>query len=161
MKQDNPVQTVLEIIKETVFDSNSKFKPGDIVFDQKNNEYGIVLGKKPSDVYGTHNLEKIIEKSLTNRKVIQYVDGFDDKKDSGTYLLLTMQPSPDDLENTYTFRIRYTNYRFIELIKGPKHEDHTTSITDLDRFCTEQCLMDCSEDCALWKYKRKSPSVGA
>ena len=153
---NDAVKTVLEVVRGKVFPKDCALKPGDLVLDQKNNEYGIVLGIKPDDIYGKGSLKQILKDSITTkRQVIQYVkDNLDTSPNRGTYLLLTMQKADGD---NYTFRIRYTNYRFIEKIPENDIFEAPESLTDLERHCTEQCIMDCYSECSLWKYRKTKP----
>lgn len=54
--------------------------------------------------------------------------------------------------NKQQYRVRYVNYKYL---KSLNIEPEKRPVDDLDTFCNKQCIMECSEDCALWKYKRK------
>ena len=43
---------------------------------------------------------------------------------------------------------------FIEILRGIEDSMKDNSLADLDIFCGHQCIMDCSDDCILRKYKR-------
>ena len=119
---------VLELRKEAYSDV---FEQGDLVYDMKNQEHGVVVGEKPED--------GVIDQQITPVSLARR---------SRTYVVLTITT---DEEGGMKTRIRYSNYRNLRSIQESL-KDH--SLTDLETFCSSQCIMDCSEDCALIKYKR-------
>lgn len=42
------------------------------------------------------------------------------------------------------------------LSEFPKTSQEKIKVTDVRTFCKTQCILDCSSDCTLWKYKKKS-----
>ena len=44
------VEKVLRLARKILVSDDEQFKRGDIVLDRKNNEFGIVIGKKPDDM---------------------------------------------------------------------------------------------------------------
>ena len=127
------LEKVLRSMKLITTDLDAELAHGDIVFDSKNSEFGVVLSKKPL------NIEEF------------------NKVSSAPYVLLTL--SRDGDEGDYIFRVRYThpkNIRRLEssdIIPGKGEKEITK---DMRKFCKDFCIMDCGEDCALYKYTRKN-----
>ena len=120
---------VMELKKE---DYPGTFEQGDLVYDEKNHEHGIVLGEKPDpDV-----IDEQSRKGRTRTK---------------TYVILTITARQEEEGEGLKTRVRYTNSRYLREIKDSMKDN---SLADLDVFCGHQCIMECSDDCVLRKYKR-------
>lgn len=55
------------------------------------------------------------------------------------------------------FRVRYTEQHKVKYIRD--YVDNTTgqtSIQSINYFCKEQCIMECSNQCELYKFKSKN-----
>ncbi len=111
-----------------------QFQYGDLVYDEKNNEHGIIIGEKP-DIATIDEQLGILQSSRRTK----------------TYLVLTITED-DSIDEGKKTRIRYTNSRYLRSIPDSLEDN---SITDLELFCSKQCIMECSEDCILKKYKTK------
>ncbi len=134
-KQVNVLKGVLGLSERGVNGKDGrKIYPGDIVTDIKNNELGIMLGVKP-----------MIENKTIRGKVIANIPT---SEEAQTAVLLTIQETVIDSPE---LRIRYTNSRFLEKL-GENEEP--TSLTDLQQHCENECFLECSQECSLWKYKR-------
>ena len=121
---------VMELKKE---DYPGTFEQGDLVYDEKNHEHGIVLGEKPDP-------DVIDEQSRKGRARTK------------TYVVLTITTKQDGIDDEgLKTRVRYTNSRYLREIKDSMKDN---SLADLDMFCGHQCIMECSDDCVLRKYKR-------
>lgn len=140
------------------------FSQGSIVFDTYHKEIGFVVG--PLDVYNI-GYEKVDINSVFGGSN-KYNPN---KQDIGTMLIITVpkEYKEQEQDNTETgngmglsevkrepnkpqYRVRYVNYKYL---KSLNIEPEKRPVDDLDTFCNKQCIMECSEDCALWKYKRK------
>lgn len=152
----NNIQKLKEARDEIVnFTSSSdpNLYQGSLVLDTKDQELGFVIG--PLDVWGRNNHPSLNQRIITGRRSI-----------NNTYLLVTIpnnkenseggskiyysQPQLNNLNSQ--FRIRYVNKANILPIEV---EPERRSLDDLGKFCNEQCIMECSESCVLWKYKKK------
>lgn len=120
---------VVELRKE---DYPGTFEQGDLVYDEKNFEHGIILGEKP-------------EPDIVNEQMRK------GRTRSRTYIVLTLTTKSESDGEGLKTRVRYTNARFLRGIKDSMKDN---SLADLDKFCGHQCIMDCSDDCILRKYKR-------
>lgn len=115
--------------RDRLFNGDSNFKAGDIVYDEKNGETSIVVG--PADRSGSDFDD--INGEITKNPAI---------------LLLTK----DQENESGGVRVRYTRknkLRKLEDFRGigfPRN--------DLRTFCDSQCIQECNEDCVLWKYKK-------
>ncbi len=108
------------------------FEYGDIVFDSRDMEHGVVLGEMP-------DLDFIDQQSTfvaSKRKEI-----------STKYIVLTI--TTDQNSGRRKTRIRYLNKSHLELI-----EETQNSMSDLDIFCSQQCMHECSPLCSLYKHSR-------
>lgn len=126
--------------------SNPNLYQGSLVLDTKDQELGFVIG--PLDVWGRNNHLHQNQRIITRGK-------------NNTYLLVTIPNNKGNSEEeskiSYSqlnnqFRIRYVNKANILPIEV---EPERRSLDDLGKFCNEQCIMECSESCVLWKYKKK------
>ena len=73
-----------------------------------------------------------------------------------------MKQEPGD--NYYGFRVRYVSSKeLIKLVEPDKEFKTEKSLSDLERHCKEECFMQCSEECSLWKYstsgKTRNPYI--
>jgi hypothetical protein len=116
--------------------------PGDLVYDEKNKEYGIFMGIKPLIDHNTTLMKKFIQQAFS--KIL------DPKPEYQTCALMTISVKPGG--STHEIRIRYTNSRWLEKIV--EQDGQETSVSDLDHHCQYECFMECSAECSLWKYKR-------
>lgn len=115
--------------RDRLFNGDSNFKAGDIVYDEKNGETSIVVG--PADRSGSDFDD--INGEITKNPAI---------------LLLTK----DQENESGGVRVRYTRKN-----KSRKLEDFRGigfPRNDLRTFCDSQCIQECNEDCVLWKYKK-------
>ena len=118
----------LESRRDRLFKGDPDFKAGDIVYDDKNQEFSIVMG-------------------LVDRSGTDFNDTEGEISSNPTILLLTK-----DYDNDSATRVRYT--RKNRLTKLEDFKGISFSKNDLKTFCDSQCIQDCSEDCILWKYKK-------
>ena len=107
--------------------SDPNFYYGSLVFDIKNYEIGFIVG--PIDIYKSSISE-----------------------DNQVYLVVTLPKLEENSDSGTNFRVRYTKK---SLLKPIELEQPRRPADDLSEFCNKQCIMDCSEDCALWKYRKK------
>lgn len=126
--------------------SDPNLYQGSLVLDTKDQELGFVIG--PLDVWGRNNHIHQNQRIITRGK-------------NNTYLLVTIPNNKENSEEeskiyysqlNNQFRIRYVNKTNILPIEV---EPERRSLDDLGKFCNEQCIMECSESCVLWKYKKK------
>ena len=110
------------------------FEVGDLVYDSRTEEHGVVLGEKPD----LENLPAQTSNITTKRTKVG---------ETRTYIVLTI--TTDQQTGQRKTRIRYVNRHNLRLIG----EDRNT-MTDLDKFCSKQCIQECSPVCSLYKYKR-------
>lgn len=55
------------------------------------------------------------------------------------------------------FRVRYTEQHSVKYLKDYIDDIiGKTSIQGINYFCKEQCIMECSDQCALYKFKSKN-----
>ncbi len=120
---------VIELRKE---DFPGTFEQGDLVYDEKNSEHGIILGEMP--------YPDMVDEQMRRGRIR-----------SKTYIILTLTTKSKEEGEGLKTRIRYTNSRFLRGIEDSMKDN---SLADLDIFCGHQCIMDCSDDCILRKYKR-------
>ena len=138
----NRLKCAREIIMHKDIDASnqdSMFHIGDIVYCENCKEHGIVLGEKPSG-----NLDRLVDECSKIKLGTR-------KKDPRTYVILTINITDTDLLGgpVYDFRIRYVHSRYMNMYD--KYEPLNTT-NDLENFCNKQCIMECSEDCYLYKY---------
>ena len=121
-----------------------KLMVGDLVYDEKNAEYGILLGIKPMIEAGTSYTEAIARKSALDKIPLT---GF---PESHTCIVMTI--SKDEKIGCPTARIRYTKSSYLSRIEEVHEEVQT--LTDLDCHCQNECFMACTSECSLWKYRK-------
>lgn len=122
------------IVGKTVYSKdNHELSYGDAIFDLKNKEVGIYLGTKPDHV------------DLESKDKIK-------KSKIDILVLLTMEINDSEIN----WRIRYTPSNLVNFLKS----DSKDLEKDLKRFCNNQCIMDCSEDCYLWRWKNNTCEKG-
>lgn len=121
----------------------SDFKPGSLVLDTRDNEIGFVIG--PINMYGDINTDSFVKLSH-NAKV----------SDKNTIMLVVTRVIIGGLENERrsNFRVRYVKRNYLTPLKIEENNS-TNSVSDLDTFCGSQCIMECTSECKLYKYRRK------
>lgn len=130
-----------KILSEDTIDLD--YKMGSLVLDTRDGEIGFIIG--PLDIVErksklTSSLEKINKKT--------------------TFLIVTRSResySGDDLGLVSTppnqkFRVRYVKREFLVPLKIEEPKD---TVSDLDTFCNSQCIMECTSECKLYKYRKK------
>ena len=121
-----------------------KLMVGDLVYDEKNAEYGILLGIKPMIEAGTSYTESIARKSVFDK--IPLI-GFPESR-----ICIVMTISKDEKLGCPSARIRYTESSYLSRIEEVHEEVQT--LTDLDCHCQNECFMECTSECSLWKYRK-------
>lgn len=117
-------------VKRSNNDNAPYFEAGDLVYDIKHEEHGVVLGQKP-------------ELLKTDVDLIMV----DPKPRVLTYMIMTVSKNEDGELKT---RIRYTSRGYLRLIP----EDHRKALSDLDWHCSMECVSQCCNLCSLSKHKR-------
>ncbi len=107
------------------------YEQGDLVYDNRTQEHGVVLGEMPDfDLLSQQTSMALSTKSRTRK-----------------YIVLTV--TTDQETGKRKARIRYVNSHNLRLVP-----ENRNTMTDLDTFCSKQCIQECSDLCALRKYKR-------
>lgn len=134
------LKKILRLAKLILTRKDNPLKLGEIVFDERDHEFGVVLGEKP-------NGNMLYASGLEDHKKLLYRN----------YLVMTLTEDDGNLN----FRVRYLNSGMITRIDvGQKVGENDLkgsikALSDLEFFCKYQCLLECDEECALWKYTRK------
>ena len=139
-------ETIIKILRKLSIENNSKsfgqFKQGDVVFEKSHNEVGIVLSYKPGTIIDQKDIDKLENNDIVPSLKTQY-----------NYIVLLVI-SPNELAG-FDFRVRYAKLcNLVSIGDGfefPKLSDNE----DLRNHCTSECLLECSEECSLWKYRPK------
>lgn len=127
-----------------------KFKMGDLVIDMKDNEIGFVVGpiylSSDDDNLKFYNaFKKVISKSINDKKK--------------RYLLVTLGEVIDNESGnpkTGTYRVRYVKEKYITRLDFiNKNNNKPDNLSDLEKYCKYQCLLECSSNCYLYKYKKQ------
>lgn len=123
---------------------DDEFNIGDIVYYSTSKEHGIVLGEKPSS-----SIETLVNDVSSIRLGTK-------RKHSKTYVILTVYFTESNLNDgknihDYDFRIRYANSNNLKLYQKYDYDSKTVR-DDLEAYCNKQCIMECSEDCYIYKY---------
>lgn len=117
---------------------------GDLVYDEKNAEYGILLGIKPIiDEDGEGRMINMLTQKSNFDKIP--LTGFPESH------VCIVQTISKDEKLCPIARIRYTNSKYLKRIEEIHEEVQTLS--DLDCHCQNECFLECSPECSLWKYK--------
>ena len=124
-------------------EKEEKLMVGDLVYDEKNAEYGILLGIKPIIEAGEGMINMLAQKSTLDKIPLT---GF---PESHTCIVQTI--SKDEKIGCPIARIRYTKSSYLKRIEEIHEEVQTLS--DLDCHCQNECFLECSPECSLWKYK--------
>lgn len=137
-----------------------EFNIGDIVLDKLNQEYGIIISLKPVPIRDEMTLKKF--RNIANKPEIAYYadnelrTGIDK---SGIFVLLTLSKAPSDNnfceKGTPIFRVRYVGSRNIEKIQIPDNKKNTSTDSDLEYHCQNECLLKCTKECSLWKFRKR------
>lgn len=125
------------------YKEENSFEHGDLVYDMRHEEHGVVLGEMPD----VDNIIAQISNITTPRMVDYSVQTYESKGagNSKTYIVLTITTKDEKLKT----RIRYSNGNYLRLV-----QESNTPTSDLEIFCSQQCIMECTADCVLRKYKR-------
>ena len=83
-----------------------------------------------------------------------------DPKDIKIYTLLVDPKTYDVYSKDFPGKIKTDMIRSIfeksSISESPKSSQEKVKVTDVRTFCKTQCILDCSSECTLWKYKKKS-----
>lgn len=120
-----------------------KLMMGDLVYDEKNAEYGILLGVKPIIECGEGMINHIAQKSNLDKIPLTSFPEY--------HTCIVMTLSKDQKIGMWTARIRYTSSKYLSRTEEIHEEVQTLS--DLDCHCQNECFLECSPECSLWKYK--------
>ena len=154
MEKDLTKEKQIEILKGTRVLSRrgvrgkkeEKLMVGDLVYDEKNAEYGILLGIKPNIEAGEGMINMLAQKSNFDKIPLT---GF---PESHTCIVQTISKD-EKIGSRPIARIRYTNSKYLKRIEEIHEEVQTLS--DLDCHCQNEFFLECSPECSLWKYKKK------
>ena len=159
IKEVDVIINILRAVKKLSSYGIGEFNVGDIVLDKVNNEYGIVLSIKPNPIYSEIFLKDLLK--VNDRVEIAYYASNESRPNvdkTGTLVLLTLTESNGERveKGTPDFRVRYTNTRNLKKINtfSDKILKTSTGVSDLENHCQNECFLDCSEECSLWKYKK-------
>ena len=124
--------------------SDPNLQLGSIVFDTRDCEIGFVVG--PVDVFG------VTKRTYVTSNKLETGDSY--------YIIITKVDKDDSnrLEkDSFNFRVRYIKRKSLLPLKLDSNIDDLSnnSTSDLDIFCSNQCIMECSSECKLYKYKKK------
>jgi hypothetical protein len=137
MDKNQQIEILKKIAEETLkVQKDKQIKPGDIVEDYKNCELGIYLGTKP----------KKDPESFVKRQVIKHTE---EQGEIVYYVLLTLSKDPAGHLIT---RIRYTNQKYVAKIMNPPEQLYDR-LSDIKDHCENQCFIECSEECSLYRWK--------
>lgn len=120
--------------------SDPDFKLGNIVLDTRDGEIGFVVG--PVDVFEDKKLRSF------GRKVSNYSDSPDD------YFVIITKKVGENNVRSFSFGVRYIKRKYLTPL-GIDKQEIDNSLSDLDIFCNQQCIMECNSECKLYKYRKK------
>jgi hypothetical protein len=123
---------------------DEKLMMGDLVYDEKNKENGILLAVKPPIELGKHVKNRVAGKSMLSNIPIQTFP------EANMCIVMTLSKDPKTGENM--LRVRYTASSYLKRIEEIHEEVQT--LTDLDNHCQNECFMECNQECSLWKYRK-------
>ncbi len=121
-----------------------KLMMGDLVYDEKNNENGILLAVKPLIESGKYMENNVAQKSMLANIPIQTFP------EANTCTIMTFSKNPNTGQNM--LRVRYTASKYLKRIEEVHEEAQT--LTDLDNHCQNECFLECNPECSLWKYRK-------
>lgn len=146
----------------------NKFRFGEIIIDSRDYEMGFVVGPFEAKQY-THHPQGSLEITpsgpdttyliVTSCFNIKELLDFASKDDS------FLEFFGDEIEKGYgiasepNFRVRYVKERNLKKVDLLLDDNLSSeeSTTDLADFCTYQCILPCSEECVLRRYKCYPP----
>lgn len=133
MSEDIRRKLIQERNKMLLNNKDVDCKLGKLAFNKKTMEYGFIIGPF-SYLTDIEKTSKKYHPSVNIERLLMVVI----KKDGG-------------------FGVRYPSKTSI--ITFPDREGETgkdiNSSSDLEKFCSNQCIFECSSDCVLFKYRRK------
>ena len=124
---ENDKLLVKEFRDKLLFHNDKDLFLGKLVLDLRDGELGFIVGPfEKKDAFGSIDTDRC--------------------------LLVTLD------KDTGGFRVRYPKKRDVRIIPEDDSFDSIkpTCQQDLNTFCNELCIMDCSELCTLYKYKKKN-----
>ena len=104
-------------------------KPGDIIKHKANGEYGVFVGIKP---------KRPAQKEVMSRAGVD--------QDGTMYIAITV--SKNDTTGDTELRTRYITPKYVELV------EHDGILDLIKNHCERDCILDCDEECLLWKLKQ-------
>lgn len=131
--------------KEFTGKKNIALKAGDIVLDEKNKEYGIIVGIKPK-LTGDQLISV-----LGSDKEIEKIHPSGKSKDE-LLVLLTISTNAGIAD----IRLRYTSSKYVMRIESDNKVNEEVNLIKslVENHCQGECILDCDSCCSLWKYKK-------
>lgn len=118
---------------------------GELVMIKKYKEYGILLSIKGGEFLGDR-VKPLI------KSPVEFKASPSDKHN--TCVVLTIMAKPEIGKDYYGFRVRYVSSKELQKLEEPEKEFKTKeSLSALEIHCREECFMECSKDCSLWKFR--------
>ena len=146
----NPLLNVLHLARDVLFKQKSPFKQklafktGDIVLNERDGEYGVVLGERPAPLF--KNIDDLVDQSQAIYR--------EKAQDKTIMILLTLYKDSEVGEkNIYDWRVRYVNTTRLKKVEDIGDFKLQEINKDLKQYCENQCIFDCHQDCLLYKYK--------
>lgn len=144
----NPLLNVLHLARDVLFKQKSPFKQklafktGDIVLNERDGEYGVVLGERPAPLI--KNIDDLVDQSQAIYK---------EKAQDKTIMILLTLYKDDESRNIFDWRVRYVNTTQLKKVEDVGDFKLQEINKDLKQYCENQCIFDCHQDCLLYKYK--------
>lgn len=133
--------------RDNIFSRNTctdpDFEVGSLVLDTRDGEIGFVVG--PINMYGDISKPdvKLSYGEINKKSTILIVTRNTTIKDTSSY-------------SSSNFRVRYIKKEFLVPIKLENNSPYNPKTSnDLNEFCSKQCIMECTSECKLYKYKKK------
>lgn len=150
MEDKKELLKVLELGRSILLGYDKKtlsyFNNGDLIYDSKNDEYGIYIGEKPITFSGDDGLHYFTQQARDLESI-----------SSTLALLLTLtkkESEGKDKKDVFDWRVRYTPFNSLRKIQDIKAFLKDKDDKDLKIFCEQQCIQECSEECVLRKYRK-------
>lgn len=156
MKDKKEEKNIISILKR-VWDDSHKYKNlrvGDLVKDKRKGIIGIIIGFKPDGALGSEGLENagVNARIKVNFNASETTEGTLLGKSPIAILQTLEQPATDGIFEYLEFRIRYVSEKHLIRLE-PDTGRYNEGLTLLKEHCSNECILECSPDCSLYKYQ--------
>jgi len=128
---------LIKKLRDLMLVSDPIYTIGKLVYIKSANEYGFIIGPMAMGTDTTNIISSIfcdVKEEVKLDRILVVTFGKQDER----------------------ARVRYSKKKDIQFLDNSDDKnDISIANSDIELFCNNQCIFECSEDCIFWKYHKK------